>query len=134
MRVPDWPKRLAAVVARHQALPSEYGVSDCYILPDDAVQAVTGETMYGATVRKYTTPTGAAKQLRKKGFKTVRDAFAAKFAEIPVSQAQRGDIGVVNRDGETCGGVFTVAGFMIRDTHGIGFIPITDVAAAFKVE
>jgi hypothetical protein len=134
MRVNDWPKRLAAVIARHQALPSEYGVSDCYIIADDAVEAVTGKTMYGASVRKYTTPAGAGKQLRKKGFTTVRDAFAAKFQEIPVSLAQRGDIGVVDCNGETCGGVFTVAGFMVRSEYGVDFVPIGDVTAAFKVE
>lgn len=133
-RVDDWPKRLAAVVAKHQALPSEYGLSDCYIIADDAVEAVTGKTMYGAAVRRYKTPTGAAKQLRKKGFATVRDAFAAKFSSIPVVFAQRGDIGVVERDGEVCGGVFTAAGFMVRDVNGLSFVKPSEVTDAFRVE
>lgn len=132
-RLPGWEKRLNAVVAAHQVLPGDWGVSDCFIIPDDAVEAVTGEKMY-PDARGYKTEAGAAKQLRKHGFDNVRQAFAAKFSEIPVAMAQRGDIGVIERDGAFSGGVFTAIGFMSR-AHGgpIEFVPTSSVAAAFKV-
>jgi len=133
-RLPGWEKRLNAVVAAHQALPGEWGVSDCFIIADDAVEAVTGEQMYPGA-RGYKTDAGAAKQLRKHGFESVRQAFAGKFDEIPVAMAQRGDIGVIERDGAFSGGVFTAIGFMTR-AHGgpIEFVPIDRVTAAFKVD
>lgn len=134
MRHPDWLKRLNDVVAKHQALPARYGVSDCYLIADDTVEAVTGSFMHGEAARRYTSPAGAAKQLRKRGFKSVRDAFAARFTEIPVLLAQRGDIGVYDNNGEISGGIFTSVGFMVRGEQGIVFLPPTAALAAFKVE
>lgn len=134
MRLPDWEKRLKAAIEKHMALPSAYGVSDCYLIADDAVEAVTGKTMYGTEARRYKTPAGAGKQLRKRGFETVEDAFRARFAEVPPTLAQRGDIGVVESDGEICGGVFTALGFAVRDTKRVRFLPASAVKAAFRVE
>ena len=133
MRTSDHIKRLNAVVAKHQALPAQYGVSDCYVIADDAVEAITGKQMFPGA-RRYKTPAGAAKQLRKRGFSTVREAFAAKFAEVPVLQAQRGDIGIYDNNGELSGGVFTALGFMVRGAEGIVFLPATAALAAYRVE
>lgn len=134
-RHPDWQKRLNAVVAKHQALPAQYGLSDCYLIADDAVEAVTGDQMF-PDARRYKTPAGAAKQLRKQGFETVRDAFAAKFHEVQdgVLMAQRGDIGVYDNNGELSGGVFTALGFMTRGAEEIVFLPQSAALAAFRVE
>ena len=134
MRHPDWLKRLNDVVAKHSALPAQYGISDCYIIADDAVEAVTGDTMHGVGARRYRTAAGAGKQLRRRGFKTVREAFAARFREVPALMAQRGDIGVYDNKGEISGGVFTSVGFMTRGTEEIVFLPPTAVLAAFRVE
>lgn len=132
MRVIGWEKRLNAVVAKHQQLPSQYGVSDCYLIADDAVEAVIGEFMY-PSARRYKTEQGAGKQLRKHGFSNVMEAFAAKFAAINPLQAQRGDIGVVEHGGVLSGGVFTSIGFMTRGTDAVVFIPAAAVKTAFKV-
>ncbi|MDM9623855.1 hypothetical protein [Rhizobium sp. S96] len=131
-RLPGWEKRLNAVVAKHQALPSIYGTSDCYLIADDGVEAVTGDRMYADAIG-YKTEAGAAKKLRQHGFETVRDAFSAKFAEIAPSMAQRGDIGVVDRDGVLTGGLFTSIGFMTRGPEAVEFLPSSSVAYAFKV-
>lgn len=132
--IDGWEKRLNAVVAKHQLLPGEFGVSDCYIIPDDAVAAVTGDVMY-PEARGYRTEAGAAKKLRRHGFANVREAFAARFREIPPTIARRGDIGVIERDGQFSGGVFTSIGFATR-AHGgpVIFIPVSQVSAAFRVE
>ena len=133
-RHPDWEKRHNAVVAKHQALPGQMGVSDCYVIPDDNVEAVTGKRMYPGA-RGYKTASGAGKRLRRDGFSNVREAFAAKFAKIPAILAQRGDIGVIERDGEVCGGAFTSIGFMTRSEGGpVEYLPVTMVTTAFRVE
>lgn len=133
MRIIGWEKRLNAVVAKHQLLPSEWGVSDCYVLPDDCVEAITGSRMY-PKARGYKTEAGAAKVLRKHGFTNVAEAFAAKFEPISVLQAGRGDIGVIEKNGQFSGGFFTTAGFVTR-AHGgaIEFLPRSLVSQAFKV-
>jgi hypothetical protein len=130
-RVPGWEKLLANVIRTHQALPSVYGISDCYIICDDTVWAITGERMYGMLT--YTSPIGAAKLLKQHGFNNVEEAFAAKFEEIPVALAQRGDIGVTENNGEICGGVFTSIGFMARGEKNIVFLSRECVKTAFKV-
>lgn len=133
-RVSDWEARLDVVVAKHQAFPGEWGLSDCYVIPDDAVEALTGARMY-PKARAYKTEAGAAKQLRKHGFENVAEAFAAKFPGVPPILAQRGDIGVIERDGQFSGGVFTSIGFMTR-AHGypVEFLPVSVVTRAFKVD
>ncbi len=135
MRHPDWEERLNAVVAKHQAMPGEWGKSDCYIIADDAVEAVTGSRMYPKAL-PYKTEAGAGKKLRQHGFENVSEAFAAKFEEVGVLIAQRGDIGVIERNGQFSGGVFTGnTGFMTRSHGGpVEFLPPSAVTRAFKVD
>lgn len=133
-RLSDWEKRLADCLARHQAAPAQWGVSDCYMMADDAVEAVTGARMYPEALG-YSTERGAARKLKAHGFANVREAFAAKFREVPVLMAQRGDVGVIERDGQVAGGFVTAAGFATR-AHGgpVEFLPLRTVTAVFRVE
>lgn len=130
-RLKGWENALKVVIEKHMALPSEYGVSDCYLIPDDAVEAITGERMYPDV--SYSNEIGAAKALLAHGFENVEQAFAAKFKECPPSLAQRGDIGVMYNNNEVCGGVFTALGFMTRTLTGPVFFEVSRVEKAFKV-
>lgn len=131
-RVDGWEKRLKAAIEKHSKLPSEYGVSDCYLIADDSVEAVTGERLYPDV--SYSSELGAAKELKRRGFDNVEEAFAAVLESIPPALAQRGDIGTtMNANGEICGGVFTGVGFMVRDEIRVRYISIKNVHAAFKV-
>lgn len=131
-RVKGWEKQHKLVIEKHLGLPSQYGISDCYLIADDNVLAITGERMYPDAIG-YTNEIGAAKMLLQHGFKTVEDAFAAKFEAVPVALAQRGDIGVTVSDGQICGGVFTSRGFMTRDASKLAFVPLASIKSAFKV-
>jgi len=132
MRLPDWEKRLNEVVERHISLPSQFGLSDCWMIPADAYRAITGEPLYAGV--RYSTEAGAAKQLRKRGFETVEDAFRARLPEVGRLSAMRGDLGVVEINGAISGGVFTSIGFMTRGLYAVEFLPVTIVKAAFRVE
>ena len=131
-RYHGWEARLSRAYEKHRDLPGAFGTSDCFLWPADAVEAVTGFRIFAGS-RRYRTETGAAKQLRRKGFETVADAFASLFEEIPPAQAGRGDIGVVERDGKVCGGVFTALGFVGRGVDGMITLPRAEVTRAFKV-
>ncbi|WP_309086471.1 DUF6950 family protein [Chelativorans sp.] len=132
MRVDGWEQRLDEVVGRHMALPSQFGVSDCWMLPADAFKAITGEELYAGV--RYRTEAGAAKQLRKRGFNTVEDALRARLPETGRLLAQRGDLGVVEINGVISGGFFTSIGFMTRGLRLPEFLPVTIVKTAFRVE
>lgn len=134
MRIDGWEARLNAVVAKHQLLPPEWGVSDCYMLPDDVVEAMIGKRMFPQALG-YKTESGAGRKLRKFGFSNLSEAFAARFSKISAVEAVRGDIGVIERDGEFSGGVFTSIGFATRPHDGpVAFLPLSSVTAAFRVE
>lgn len=133
MRVDGWERRLKLAVEKHMALPSEYGVSDCFLIVRDCVEACTGEVIY-PSADGYKTPAGIAKKLMQHGFETMEDALRAKFpVEIAPAMAQRGDVGVVERSGVVTGGVFTQLGFFTRGEGAAEFLPIADVKTAFKV-
>ncbi|MCP4307794.1 MAG: hypothetical protein GY788_23555 [bacterium] len=131
-RIVGWASRLSRVIERHNDLPFQYGTSDCYLLAADAVEAVTGERIF-ADSRRYKTETGAAKLIRRKGFETIADAFDSLFEEIPPAWAGRGDIGVVDQDGDICGGVFTQLGFVARGKEQLLTLPRSDVIKAWRV-
>lgn len=132
-RMKDWEKRAKAVIEKHMALPSKFGVSDCYLIADDMVEAVTGHKMFPVNARKYTTEQGAAKKLAQYGFKNVEEAFASVWESINPHQAHRGDIGIYDNNGSLCGGAFTAQGFMSRDETRVVFLPASRVKIAFKV-
>lgn len=131
LRLKGWENRLNEVIEKHRILPSEYGISDCYMLADDAVLALTGQRIFDDV--QYDSKLGAAKELLRHGFENVEDAFADKFERIPPSLAQRGDIGIVISRNEICGGFFSSIGFVVRDDYQLTFLSVSNVHSAFKV-
>lgn len=133
-RLPDWDRRLARVVNQHARTPGEWGVSDCLLTVMDAVAAVTGfdpsEDIRGG---KYSTAAGATKILLKRGLDDVEAALASLFPPVAPLMAQRGDVGVVERDGVLSCGFVCDRGFAVKDERGLSFAPQTEIKAAFKV-
>ena len=112
--------------------PFQWGVSDCYMLCDDVVKAITGKRIY--TGVKYSSQIAGTKVMLKKGFQDFEEAFGNKFEAIHSSQAKRGDIGVINCENTLAGGVFTALGFMTKgEKTGIVFLPYSAARIAFEV-
>ena len=131
-RIKGWESRLSRVIERHDAMPFNYGRSDCFVFVADVVEALTGVRIFAGS-RRYKTEAGAARMLRRKGFETVADAFGSLFEEVPVALALRGDIGVVTRNGETGAGAFTSIGFLGRGRERLIMIPRNEVLKAWRV-
>jgi len=117
MRHPDWEERLNAVVAKHQAMPGEWGKSDCWTLTMDAIRAVRGKGVM-SKLGTYKSEAAGYRVFAKAGFKTVEEALASALEPVPVLMAQRGDVGVIGRYGVISSGVFTSAGFAVRTIYG----------------
>ncbi|MDX8495896.1 hypothetical protein RFN29_30595 [Mesorhizobium sp. VK22B] len=100
----------------------------------DAVFAVAGfdpaDDIRGG---KYGTPAGATKILRRRGLADVEAALASLFPPIAPLMAQRGDVGVVERDGVLSCGFICDRGFAVKDERGLSFLPQTEIKSAFKV-
>lgn len=140
-RDPGWDRALPLVIARHMALPGEWGVSDCWTMTMDAIEAVTGERVL-KYLRRYKTEAGGYRLFAKHGFTTVEAALASVLQPVGSLSAQRGDVGVLERDGLISSGVFDAEGFVVKTLYGEGktvthsdvrHFPITAVRAAFKV-
>jgi hypothetical protein len=148
-RVPDWQDRLNAVVAKHQAIDGAWGTSDCWTLTMDAVEAVQGKLIL-SKLRRYKSEAAGYRLFARAGFKTVEEALASVLEPVPVLMAQRGDVGVIERDGVISSGVFTSAGFAVRTIYGrtetvggkrvetitgsdVQFLPVVAVKTAFQV-
>jgi len=131
-RVQAWAVELALVIEKHGGLPFQYGVSDCGVLAADAVYAVLGEDIL-KPYRGYKTKAGAGRILRKNGCENVGELFAKHFKEGDKSAAMRGDIGVVDFNGEVAGGVFTGSGFVCKSEMGIFFADYSQITRVFEV-
>lgn len=137
MRIEGWEKRLKAAVERHRDLDGAWGVSDCWILATDAHEAVTGKRL-APELRRYATEAAGYKLFARHGFKTVGEALAAHLPECPVLMAQRGDLGVVERNGIEACAVVTSIGVVVKvvgedEEHRLECLPITALKRAFKV-
>lgn len=132
MRVNGWEDALARVIEQHSSQPLIYGISDCGQLAADAVFAVTGTDVF-TDYRKYKTEVGARRILQKVGCKDLSDLFAKFFTPIHPFLAKRGDIGIVEQDGNICAGVFTGTGFACKSETGIFYLGVDAVKQAFSV-
>lgn len=140
-RVSGWDRALPLVVERHMALPGEWGVSDCWTMTLDAIEAVMGERIL-PHLRRYKTEAGGYRLFAKHGLTRLDEALATVFTQIPRLSAQRGDVGVIERAGQLSAGVFDAEGFAVKTLYGEGKVvthsdvrhyPITAVKTAFKV-
>ena len=133
-RVDGWPDRLLAAVEEHAAAPLIWGVSDCFLFPFDCVRAVTGEDHAAEARGAYSTMEEGLALLRGRGHATVADAFASLFPEVPVAQAGRGDLGVIERPGRVMPVVFVdTAALGKGEDGGLRRVSRGLVTRAFKV-
>lgn len=131
-RADGWTDALAQVVEKHLKLPFEYGKSDCGQFAADAVEAVTGHDLF-KDYRNYTTKTGAARVLRKAECNNLGELFSKYLNETHIAHAMRGDIGVIEYDGQICAGVFTGVGFACKGENGLVFVNRDQVKQVFEV-
>lgn len=135
MRFEDWPERLLATLAKHDALPFEYGTSDCAQLPFDVIEALTGElpdVLRGA----YHDAASARSAMRARGADHLAALFGQALREIPPAFAGRGDVGIADYPGAIIGGGVVVVGIdLIGKGHeGTVRLPRSALSRAFKVE
>lgn len=128
--------RLREAEAWHAARPCIYGTSDCYLLPIDCAVAITGHDPWPEDRGRYSTRNGAIRLLLARGYRSVADAFAAFYDEIPVTAAEDGDIGAIADPpgiGGYVGGVFMGGVFIGKSERGNCRVPRLVVAKAFRV-
>lgn len=91
-RVSDWEAALSEYINVMRHAPFEYGVNDCCMFAAGAVEAMTGVDAMAEFRGKYDSALSAAKALRDIGQGSLEATIDAKFSEVAISQAKRGDI------------------------------------------
>ena len=132
-RLPDWRTRLGAHIATHRTRAFAYGAHDCATFAAGAVHAVTGSDP-APGLAGYTTRAGGLRRLRRNGVEDHVAFLASRFAEIPVAQAQQGDLAVIDAAGSLSLGVVCGA-FVLAPTQpsGLAVVPLAPIAVGGHV-
>lgn len=133
MRLSDWEARLSEYIASHVSSTFEWGETDCALFVAGAIEAITGEDPATEFRGRYTTEMGAARALIKYGAGTLEATMDAKFGQIEVPFAQRGDI--VMHEGATGVVIGAEALFIGRGggQEGLVRIPRADWQKAWRI-
>lgn len=133
MRVENWGLKLLAVIEEHKKLPFDWAKTNCVFFAMDCAKAITGvdpfEQIRGTVVDEPT----ALEAMHDLGFDNLVDTCASVYAEVPVAQAQRGDIGFIEQ-GTLIPVVFVNDGAIGHMQAGLKFVGRKFIQKAFRVE
>jgi hypothetical protein len=100
MRLLDWEQRLHDLVSERLLQPYDPSRHDCLMWPADAVKAVTGKDFGKGHRGKYKSTATGYRHLQKMGFASPEALLNSKFDEKPVGYAGRGDLVLVEVEGQ----------------------------------
>lgn len=92
MRISTWEQALADYIAIKRNEPFEYGVNDCSMFAAGAVEAITGEDPIPELRGQYDSLKTSLKAIKEIGAGTLEATIDAKFPEVSIGHAQRGDL------------------------------------------
>lgn len=131
-RVPDWPQRLAAAVEAARLQPFDWGRHDCALWAADVVLALTGED-HGAAFRgQYRSRGGAAFVIARAGG-LAAIATRALGAPVPITQAQRGDVCLLDCEFGPALGICIGDRVAFTGPPGLVLVPLLECAQAWHV-
>jgi hypothetical protein len=135
MRREDWFEQLAAVIEKHDALPFDYGSSDCAQIAFDAIEAITGE-LPERFCGEYHDAASARSRMHERGAQNLAELLAAELEEIHPVFAGPGDVGIADYPGAIIGGGVVVVGLDVigKGYHGTVRLPRSALSRAFRVK
>ena len=132
-RVVDWPERLLQTVADWENVPFVWGSTDCLSFALDCIEAVRGNPLVDE-IPAYSDAKEARRALRDMGAREIENAFMMHLDPIPVSMAQRGDVGVIVQEDGTQSAMVCVGPAWIGKTEeGLLQVPRQVITRAFRV-
>jgi hypothetical protein len=92
MRISTWEDALSGYIVAKRHEPFEYGVNDCCLFAAGAVEAITGEDPMSEFRGQYDSLKTSLKAIKDIGAGTLEETMDAKFPEVEIGHAQRGDL------------------------------------------
>lgn len=104
-RIADWHTHLADFIHSRLRTPFAWGSQDCALFACDAVQVITGTDLAADFRGKYADARAALVAIREYaggGIDLLAEKKAAQFGlkEVPINFASRGDIVLIQQDGD----------------------------------
>ncbi|ATA23545.1 hypothetical protein BIY26_09550 [Brenneria goodwinii] len=118
MRRYDWQKQLIDVIRAAEKRPFSWGKNDCLLFAADCVAAMCGQDFAAQYRGTYDNEVGAKKVLLKT-HGTLEKAIGSCLTEVPVKQAQRGDVAIINNNGSRCAGIVWIGGVFAMGINGV---------------
>ncbi len=131
-RIKGWERHLLDFIASRRAEPFAWGANDCCTFANGAALAVTGENVMEG-VRPYSTALGAARALVEAGCRSFEELVDRLLPVVPVGLAKRGDLALIEKDGN--GLLMVVEGETLvgPDTSGVMRLPRARAVKAWRV-
>lgn len=134
-RLPDWPERLAEIIAARRDVPFAWGVQDCITFAADVSLALTGRDLWAAHRGTYATEAEAERVVGPGGLETfvARLMAGAEAPEINVAEAQRGDWVMLTVGNMPLVGVVLDARVAAPGSDGLAFVPVRRAVRAWAI-
>lgn len=127
--------KLAAFITQRNCEPFKWGKNDCCLFIADWVLFATGNDVAADFRGKYRTENGAFKQLFKRGLNGVQSVFKDRLnPTIALNYARRGDLALVEFNGEFVGGIVTINAVVCVGDNGLVTLPMSAVNAVYPLE
>ena len=132
LRLPDWPARFAALVARAHRTPFAWGGQDCCLWAADSALALTGQDPAADLRGTYTTAAGAWHALRSVG--GLRGAASRGGVLLPgPAYAIDGDVAIVQGAARRGLAVHVAGLWMCATERGLYALPAAAARCAWGV-
>lgn len=136
MRVATWPEILDAFVEERRHMPFTWGLNDCLSFAADLGVAMGCKDLIEGS-RGYSTAGWALRKIKAAGYRDVLEVCQDRLQEIPMVQAQRGDVALMRTETKFgYAACVVLSGGMIcgPDIEGMTMTSIVNAATAFRVE
>lgn len=132
MKREDWEQRLMETISSYENKPFAWGASDCSLFAADCVAAQRDDDPFAFLRGRYATKVGAARVLKKEGGK-ISAVMARTLKEVAPSFAKRGDVCLIEVEGEEAAGIVIGAEIIAMAETGTIRLPRSLILKAFSV-
>jgi hypothetical protein len=132
MRVEGWESRLRDVISKHSKAGYVPGEFDCFRMAQDAVEAITGASIYPGI--EYRDDKQALRAMLDRGFVRLGDAMLAILPERPRGLQKRGDLAVVESDRGDTLGIVTGATIVLKVGHATKVVAVESARLFIAVD
>jgi len=112
----------------------EWGKWDCCLFAADCVKALTGEDYAAVFRNRYSSAIGAKRVLLNEGYSSLKTALIAVLGtEIPAKMAQRGDVVLIEQNGEFAAGIIWAGQVLCTGSNSLQRLSLSSVICAWRI-